>query len=695
MSESQVETLCRDLRPQLIGRTNTRAASCVLTLNLGPRVFVPLLVLGLTLYVLLASSAWQTALPLPWLRMGIAWLLFLTPGWILQQLLWRGANVTFSQRLVVGGGVAVTLGAAFGLLATALQAALWFVIGALTLTTIVGALFLAVRQNWQWRGSWRVQIARSAWFIAAPMLLACLVVMRLTYGLAFDADDFTYAAYVTHWLEATRFDWLQLPLAVSQIAPSRFWLAYWPLNQAALAQWSMLHPIELTRLYLAPGLALGALGANYALARAFGMGRAASGFALTLQAAALLWLTAQDQAGFIFFNRLDEDKAIASFFLIPILAIVVTAFLKQPARGLGVLLVLAGIGLTLTHPVITAVAAAAVILFALLSTIPTRAWRPLGVILLVLALTLSAPLLMRFFDATYTDKIPFAVETLLRKDQLRRVLEWGGGVYSLHPSVYWGLPFLWILAGVGAALWELKTSYAARWILASALIFLSVINPLTIRLWEFAISSSLIWRVLWFMPFGIAAAYLACFVWRRAVPVRWKKESVADVALALSGTVILLAALGLVWRNASPLEALKPKRAAKQAQFTDLLALKPVLEAELPEPAVVVGSTRRLTDGLPAVSAKARVFAFRTVVNMWQLGGLEWQDAQARVNARRKLEAAKTSAAERLAILEKYEARLIVSKTGTAWMYELMTAAPERIQYIGTYGALELYRIQP
>jgi len=683
-----------------IGGTNAlflarRAAPLEFELNLKPRVFAPLLALGLALYVWLAVGSWQATLAQPWLRMGVAWLLFLIPGWVTQQLLWQGRDVTFSQRLAVSFGAAVGLGATFGLIATAVHGALWFVVGALLFVTCGGALILAAREKWQWQRRWRLQISRASWFMLAPLGLACLIAVRLTYGLMFAADDLTYDTYVTHWLEAAHFDWLQLPLDVARVSPSRFWLAYWTLNQALLAKWSALHVIELTRLYLAPGLALGALLATYALARAFGMTRLASGFALTLQVAALLLLTAVDQAGTIFFNRLVEDKVVAAFLLIPIFVIAVTAFLKQPARGSGALILLLGLGLALTHPTLMAVAVVAVALFTLFSTLPARAWRSLGVVMFVLAVMLSAPLAMRLFDTTYTTKIPFAAETLQRKDQVRRVLEWGWSLYSLHPKLYWGLPFLWTLAAAGAALFEFKTSYAARWILATALLFVSVINPLTTWLWGFAIGSSQGWRILWCIPFGIAAAYLASFLGRRVVPARWKKESVIRVACAVGGTAILLGALFWVWRGANALETFKPVRPAKQEQSARLLALKPMLEAQLTEPTVVVGGNRWLSDRLPAISAKVRVFSFRTARSMWKLNDLELQDAQARVSARRKLEAAKTSAAERLAILEKYKARFIVSESGTAWVRDIVAAAPERIQYVGASDTLELYRVQP
>ncbi len=666
-------------------------------LHLKPRALIALVVGILLVYVALAWSVWQSFVPSEWLRLGAAWLIFLAPGFLLQHVLWR--DVSKSQRLIVGFGVAVTLGAVFGFIATALHVGLWFVVGALNVVTCVCALLLALRAKWQWHTRRQFQFSFASLLVIVPLVVAGLIVVRLTHGLAFDADDLTYNAYLTHWLEAPRFDWQQLPLAVEQIAPSRFWMAYWTLNEALLARWSALHGIELTRLYLAPFLALTALLATYAVARAFGMTRRTGSFAVAMQTAALLLLTNVDQAGLIFFNRLVEDKVVTAFILIPALVVVVTAFLKQHTRGRFVLMLLVGAALVLTHPTIMAVGAAVVGLCTVFSTLVTREWRGLGAVLLVLGLMLSVPLFIRLFDTNYVDKIPFAFETLQRDEQVRRVLEWQGPLYSLHPDIFWGLPFAWLVASALLALFELKTSDAARWILSASLIFISVINPFTTWLWGFAIGSSQIWRVVWFMPFGIAAVYCVSFVWRRVFGARWKNVSAFRLQAigALASVGILLGALFFVWQNAKAekLHALRTTPVPPQRDYSKLLALKTELDAQLTEPTVVMGATRWLNDRLPALSSNARVFVFRTDLNMWKLNNLEWDDADERVDAWFKLQAPNTRKSERLAILKKYKVQMIVADANTPWLRALAASASKRVQYIGTHNAFELYRVLP
>lgn len=664
--------------------------------HLKRRWLIVALIVGLGLYVGLAWSSWQAYMPNSWLRLGAAWLLWLAPGLLLQQLLWR--DISVSQRVIAGFGVTVALGGFLGLIATTLHLALWFVIGGFTAVTIVCALWLAARARWQWHYRWEFHFSFAALWVLAPLALAGLMAIYLTYGTALENDDLTYNAYVTHWLEAARFDWQQILLIDAIQAPSRFWLAYWPLNQALLAKWSALHSIELTRWYLGPSLALVALLATYALARAFDMPRRVSGFAVTMQMIALLLLTGRDQAGRIFFSRLGEDKVIVAFALLPLLAISVTAFLKQPTRGRCALLALVGAAFVLTHPTLMVFSVAATMLFVIFSTVPRRDWRGLGVVTFTLCLMLSAPLAMRFLDTNYIAKIPFTLE-LGRQYQLRRVIEFGDALYMLDPNLYFQLPFLWVCASALAGLFEWKTSYAARWLLAVTLTVFSVINPLSAWLWGLAVGSSQTWRALWLAPFGIAAAYLLLFLWRRVLSARWKNISSARATalLALATSVMLCAAFIPVWQIAPARRFHSSKRAIRDQdiEYINLLRFKPILDAQLTEPTVIVGGTRWLNERLPMLSANARVFAYRTPVAMWQQSSLDWADANARARAWRKLQAAKTATDERLAILEQYETRLLVAEPEIEWVRDLAAAAPDRVQYVGTYHTFELYRIQP
>lgn len=652
----------------------------------------------LGLFLGLAWGEWQGYVESAWLRVAIALLVFLAPGFAVQQLLWRGADVSFSQRLVAGFGVSVGLTGVLGLAATALHVAMPFVGVGLSVVAILCLLVWAVRNGWQWQFQKRIEIRAVSLLLFFPALMACALVARFTLGLVTTGDDLTYNAYVAHWLEAPQWDWQEIFFDAERLASSRFWLAYWTLDEALLARWSGVAALELTRVYLAPFLSVLALVATYALARGLEFSRAWSSFALTLQAAALLLLTGANQPGLVFLNRQVEDKVVAAFILTPLFVCAVTAFLKQHTPGRLSLAALLGAGLALTHPTLMAIAAVATALYGLLYGLAKREWRAPARVGLVLILMLLAPFGIRLLDVTYTAKIPFDAGALPRSAQAERLLAWSETFFVVNPQIVWGLPFVWVgLAGLGAA-FQWRRSHAARWLVTGALLLLSVVNPLTAPLWGIAISAIHLWRVVWILPFGIAAAFLvargAKFFLQRTGR-RWS-EWQRGAAMAAFALMCLLGALGWLWEsdNFESVNALHPN-ARRQLEYANLMALKPDLDAQLTQPTMLLGGNMWLNDRLPGVSANARVPAFRSALNMWLLSSLELDEARLRFQTLRNLFKARLSALEGLAFLDRYQIRFIVAKENTLWLDELVAAAPTRFQRIETRGALKLYRVLP
>ena len=659
----------------------------------GMMVVLPAL---LALLLWLMWGEWQGFVESAWVRLGTALCVFLAPGFALQQLLWRGADVSFSQRAVVGFGVSVGLTGVLGLLATALHLAMPFVIAGLSVVLIVCALVWAARQGWQWR--FRVQPEMRAasllmWIVA---WVACAIVAYLSVRRVIDGDDLTYNVYVVHWLESARWDWNDIFFDAQHLATSRFWLAYWMLDEALLARWSAVPALELTRVYLPPFLSVLALMATYALARRFDLSRMWSGFALTMQATSVLLLTGMDQPGFVFLNRVVEDKSVAAFILTSVFVLAVTAFFVQQTKGRWLLAAFIGFAFVLTHPTMLAVAVVAVGLYTVLYCVIRRDWRTLFAISLLLGLLILVPLLIRIFDAAYTSKIPFDVSELTRKDQLRRLVSFGAAWFILNPEIIWGLPFLWTLVAGIVGAFQLRQSHIARWVFTAMVIVLSVLNPVTVFLWGMTISASHVWRIVWIVPFGIAAAFLSKWAFERIC--RNRAQTIAharlQIVVALASSVCLLGALWWLWSGDNARELYAFQTNARQANdYAALLALKPVLDQQLQAPTVIAGSTMWFNDRLPSVSANVRSFALRSELNMWKLGNLEWDEARARFRALRRLVKGDASPQERLAILEKYQVEFIVAKAGNAWVTEILAAYPTRFEQIETRGELKLYRV--
>jgi hypothetical protein len=669
-----------------------------LDLSLTARGMTLVLIVLLGLFLWLAWGEWQGFVESAWVRLAIAFSVFLVPGFAVQQLLWRGADVSFSQRVVAGFGAAVGLTGVLGLLATALHVAMAFVIAGLSAVLILCVLGWAVRQGWQWQWRKQLEIRAVSILLFVPALVACALVARLTLRLVIEGDDLTYTAYVAHWLEAAHWDWQEIFFDAERLASSRFWLAYWTLDEALLARWSGVPAMELTRVYLAPFLGVSALAATYALARGLEFSRAWSSFSLTLQAAALLMLTGVNQPGLVWLNRQGEDKVVAAFLMAPLFVCVVTAFLKRHTLGRFCLATLIGAGLVLTHPTLMAITAVAVAVYVLLYGLAKREWRAPARMGLVLVLMMLAPLGIRLLDVTFTAKIPFDVGALPRSAQAERLLTWNEIFFVVNPQIVWGLPFAWVgLAGCVAA-FQWRRRHVARWLVTGALILLSVINPLTAPLWGSAVSAIHVWRVVWILPFGIAAAFLVAAVgnfFLRRAGQQWS-EWQRGAAIAAFALVCLLGVLWWMWEseNFQAVNALHTN-ARQQLDYADLMALKPDLDAQLRQPTMLLGGNMWLNDRLPGVSANARVPAFRSALNMWLLSSIELEEARTRFQTLRNLYKVRLSVSERLAFLDTFAIRFVIAKERTLWLDELVAAAPTRFQHIETRGALKLYRVLP
>lgn len=682
--------------------TKPRALTWDFNLTFPPRALFALLAVGLVAYIGLWFTGWQALVPVPALRVLIAFGLWLFPGWVIQQLVWHGDDVTTSQRLTQSFALAVALAACAGLLATVLHLSLNFVVGILAGVGSLGAIGLAARRNWDLRRAFSVHLAghltpAHVWMVL-PFALTCLLVISLTSRLAMLGDDLSFNAYIVNWQYGERFDWNQVFFDLPGLATSRFWVAYWTLSEALIARTGGIHAYQLVQSYFSPLLALTALGAAYALARAFGQSRAVSSFVVTAQAAGLLLLTKNDQAGINFFNRLAEDKVVAFFILLPALVIAATSFSKQSTVARLWLLLGAALALLFTHPTVTGVGIGSVGLLALVNFLFTRQGRPLVGTWLVLGLGLAALVAVRSLDSGYLSKLAFDVdEEIMRGAQLHRVIEWTDALAGMNPRILFEIPYVGLAVAALLALAQLKSNLMARWILVTTLVIISVIVPFTAWGWSRAMPIAQLYRVAWIAPFGLGAALIVTMLWNWLVS-RTRRRPILGVQVVFPSIALLLlvAASGslLVNPERNNLEAFHLSKNG-QRDYTDLIALRPIVDAQLSQPAVFVGGDKWLNERMPSLTVNLRVFMFRSVLNMWRLGGLSREDAQARTKAWRTLTDKKTPTAQRLEILRTYNVAYIISNQGTAWVDGLVREEPQRIQLISQQGKLQLYRFEP
>ena len=649
---------------------------------------------GLVLYAALWLGSWHGLFPFPALRVFISFSLFLVPGFLLQQLLWRGADVFVSQRLVLGLALSISLVSVGALFAFAFQLALPFIEGVFLFVSIICAVALLARAGWKWN----VRIVWDRhWIALAPLLLAFLAAIWLTMNLTVEADDLTYTSYITHWQRTPHFDFQEIFFGIDRLSPSRFWLSHWLIAEAVFADIAKVHALELGLYYLSPLLAVMSLIATYALARRLGLSRSVATFAMCAQIACLMLLAGRDLTGEIFFNRLVEDKVVAAFLLTPALAIAVIAYLEQPTKGRIVLVFLSGAAMVVTHPIMSGLACLILGLYALFDLVVRRRIRATLVIFALLGILIAALLAQRVLDSTYVEKLQFDV-TELRKFESGRVWYWGEQFFGASFSIVAQPPYLVVLLASILALFQFKSSQTARWILANALLVTVAVLPLTGWILAFAITASQLYRVPWFTPFGICAAFLVLTLWSNLAP-SLRQRFAGYEAQTLYGLAALLVVGAAVVLSLMPtrdvFQALQPRAKGIDQRYADLIALGNVLDARLGEPVQVVGSTNWINDRLPSVSANARLVSFRREYNMWQLGNLTQSEAEARAAARRRLTGRAASADTRYQVLTQYQVKYIVAQASDKWISDLIEKYPGRFELVTAQGNLRLYQFKP
>lgn len=637
---------------------------------------------------------------LPYLRVLLAFGMWLLPGWGIARLLWQEGAVGAAHKITLAFAVSMTLTALLGLTARAVQGALPFVIGSYI---SIGAVTLIL-----WAPSWRaprasaLRVDASAIVTYLPLFAALALVAALTYGSQIYADDYTYNAYLLQFQKAPTFTLQDIFFNLDQPSAARFWLMFYPLVQAFLAEVSQVHFLDLTLRYLSPLLAMGALLAVYALARTLGLAARLAVFAVVVQLAAYLLLTHAKHLGLVFFDQLNEDKALAAFFLTPVFWFTLVQFLGTPTRRGLLLLVVVGLGLALTHPTIAGAACLIAGLYALLEQAHAREWKPLAQVGGALALVMALPFAMRFVDNTYSHKLNFElVAQTLRPDQEARL--WtidGRQFYGIAPGLVTNLPFLLAAVSGILALVYVRREKCARFLTAALAIVLIAILPLTGWLIGLAVTPAHLWRVLWLTPFGLCGAFLALIVGRAAHARFGSRLTGSPMRLAaltaFASLVILGGAFGYLWlQPAADQPAALVRDPRQQERYADYVQLSAQLDKQLTAPAVFVGTTQELNRILPSLSIFAKVVAFRDDTNMRMIGNLDDAEVAARQAAWRTMTKQDTPASERLDAFAAYQVRYILATDGTAWLNDLRAANPARFQLIAQAGNLRIYALNP
>jgi hypothetical protein len=275
-------------------------------------------------------------------------------------------------------------------------------------------------------------------------------------------------------------------------------------------------------------------------------------------------------------------------------------------------------------------------------------------------------------------------------------------LYAVAPHVYRPLPFLLVAA---AGLWglvRLRRAPVHRHVVAAAVVILSVIVPYTAFILGRGITPFHLWRVLWFAPFGLAAAALLTPLQERA-----RRSPAASVVLPWAACALLLLGVGLRWRTLSArLDSLRlPPRwdsalydvgprgqLGARVDYAVLSEMGATLSA-LPPNTVVAGDAQT-NDLIPCLSARARPFFFRNPTSTSLTGGFGKDESQARYRDWRALLADDTELEERLSVASRYRVHaVLVGTPGADWAANV--GAPALVRESARAAGLVLYVLDP
>lgn len=643
------------------------------------------------------------------LRVGMGVIILCAPGAALRASAGDGGGTIATQLLfgfvasVATVGLAGLGGSLLGLPALAVRALL---VGA-----GIAALWVGISRR---EPRPRAGLAAGEVWTLTVLAIALLIGARLAFAPYVGGDDITHVARITAFQQREYLGYQPLALGGDNVLPPRYWLSFWPLWQALLAALAAVHPLALTANHLGPILAAMSLLAVYDLARALGMSRLLATFAVTAQIALLLCLLARTQAGWVFFDRVAEDKFLAFFLLAPIALACLTHALS-PAQGPGAYarLACAWLALAFSHPTSLGMVSLVGAAYCGLEVALSRARRRAALCLAIVVVITGAAASVRLVPHPFFDKLergPAARFAAFLEDENAR------GRISIIPGTgYFGVgsytaPVTAQLVGLVVLLIALgyaRRERTARLLVASLGIVALAIVPYTGWLLGKVLPPFHLWRIICLVPFGIGAAFV-CEVAARAT----LRTTIERSRLRLAAHAVPIVVLGAIATltfglRATSLTSLNPPRGWREqvigvrfdqrkrnrVPYADVEAMTGFLRALVPPGAVVLGDGRT-NNLLPSMSSSVSVVCFRSVHQTMLHGELSREQAANRCSLLKKLLSGSLSPSDALGFVNEHDVQFAVVGGPSEWLDAIPTdLVPRRL--LAEAGSLRLYRLGP
>ncbi|MBI1815963.1 MAG: hypothetical protein HYR72_13370 [Deltaproteobacteria bacterium] len=659
-------------------------------------------------------APWQLWLrPWPWLRTALALTLFIAPGLGLHAWLTRGMAVRVSGRVTYGFALSVLATGLVGLVGCVSHLSFTFVMASLWVVGLLGPAALALSDpTTAGAADGRAREAMS-WLDWLECAVVLAIVARLAFAPAGGGDDFIYVARITRFAQSDGLGFHSIGFGDAPLSP-RYWFEYWTLCEAVMATVSGLHPLELTTNYLGPLLAVIALVGVFELALSVGFTRRLATAALTAQVIVLVMLAKEHQPGFMFFNRLTEDKVVAAFVLSPAALAAVAHSIASPPTGL-LLVALLYIGLFTTHPTSFGIAVLMALSYCVAAFATSRARNVLRVMIVLTALAVPASM-MRLASGSSLAMAETEFTSTGSGSPMRLARLWvgpDGRWYAVSRTV---IPSVALGVGVvalGIAVLRLRRDPAAAYVAGALAVVGFTCVPYTAWIVAAGITPFHLWRVVWQAPFGIALVVVLTAVidvLRRRVPPSLVRRLLRANLSVVSELVLLALLVGAVryghvrdrlWALHVPLDwrtflyregELVGARLPCRRTYADLIAMGQLIDQHAPRGATVIGdpATNNL---IPSVSIRARLLMFRAIDHTREHAGVTPGEARRRVDVQTRLFHRTTPAAERSALLRENRIDYVLLCGRPDWAAEVAAVSPGRFTRVATAGDFELYRV--
>jgi hypothetical protein len=668
------------------------------SVSLSRRLDKPTLLIGLlVVWIGLWFLPWQALLkPLPAIAVLIALVMYIIPGALLQQLAWPDRTFDPLRAITVGFVLSVALTAILGLIALVFHLSIGFLLGSLFWISTV-MLALLIRRGWRAP----VEAQPRSWVNTFLMALA-LVTMALTAALTFSrsaydhriSDDVTYDAYAQAYAYGDQLGFEEVYFGTQALSSARFWLALWPMSQAVILRLSDVHILTLNPLLKAYFVVLALLNL-YELARAFKLPTSIAWLTVIGQVA---WL--DSTWGIIRYGltTINQDKRLLALLIAPVIFRLLVELFRD--RRFLKLFATACLGAVLTHSTLFALTALICGIYCVGEMLLFRHYRTAFRVIGVLAVCIGLLLPLRFIERSYVfrvaseDAIGESHAWEVRMNRLTTIE--GTPFYGLSFQSLYIKQFLMVYVSSFCALFFLRRSAAARFIVSVMLLTLIEMFPYTGWLIGLGITPYHLWRIQWLIPIGIGWAFLIMLfvsLLSRLVPAGRRAQRLKGAALAAVGAASLIVVLVSSLQDDAVRIQLRhiAQGEGPRTGYETLVQLGEFLDSQLPVPSVVIANSNLLSSTIPGLSANAKTLVFRTLTTADRQTQVDANALNARYDVFNRFWDAELSET-RIEIMNAYAIRLVVTEGNERVMAQMMEDYPNQIVQIARIGRFRVYQ---